>query len=170
MDVIGAISPATPADIAEMAASFPDWGARQKHEDRWQQQQQGNAVYLIAQQQGQPVGHALLKWHGATDPHVVQRRTMPCPDLEDIFVLGDWRGHGIGTALICMAEKLATAQGFHHTGLSVGIENPTAQRLYERLGYQDAGFGVYTEQGSYLDEQGHTQVWEERCVYLIKEL
>lgn len=166
----GEISPATRADITEIAASFPDWGARHKHDQRWQQQQQGNAVYLIARQQGQPVGHAYLKWHGADDPQVVQQRIGLCPDLEDIFVLGHWRSHGIGSALIRMAEALVTAQGFQSIGLSVSIENPAARRLYERLGYQDAGFGVYTEQGAYLDEHGHTQVWEERCIYLIKQL
>ncbi len=166
----GDISPATPAEIAEMTESFPDWGTRQKHEERWHQQEQGKAVYLIARRQGKPVGHAYLKWQGATDVHVVERRTMPCPDIEDLFVLGDWRSKGIGSALIGEAEELSIRQGFQHIGLSVGIENPAARRLYERLGYQDVGFGVYTEQGSYLDEQGSIQVWEERCVYLIKEL
>lgn len=165
-----AISPVTLADVAALEKTFPDWGARQKHNERWQRQQNGDAVYLIAHQHGQPVGHALLKWQGITDPHVVQRRVMPCPDLEDIFVLGEWRSHGIGTALIRAAENLAAGQGFQHLGLSVGIENSAARRLYERLGYQDAGFGAYTEQGTYLDEHGHTQVWEERCIYLIKQL
>ncbi len=166
----GEIGPATPADIAEMTASFPDWGARQKHDQRWQEQEKGNAVYLIAHQQSQPVGHAFLKWHGATDPHVVEHRNVSCPDMEDIFVLGEWRNHGIGTTLIGMAESLVIAQGFQHIGLSVGIENPAARRLYERLGYQDVGFGEYMEQGTYLDEQGNLHVWEERCVYLIKQL
>ncbi|MFN8443509.1 MAG: GNAT family N-acetyltransferase [Caldilineaceae bacterium] len=166
----GEIGPATPADIAEMAAIFPDWGARHKHEERWQQQEQGKAVYLIARQQGHPVAHAYLKWQGAGDPHVVERRTIPCPDIEDLFVLGDWRSQGVGTALIHAAEEQVLAQGFQHIGLSVGIENPAARRLYERLGYQDAGFGEYTEHGTYLDAQGQSRVWEERCVYLMKEL
>ncbi len=166
----GEIYPATPADIAEMRASFPDWGARQKHEDRWQQQQQGKALYLVAGQEGHPVGHAFLKWQGATDAHIVERRTMPCPDIEDIFVLSNWRSQGIGTMLISVAEELSIERSFQHIGLSVGIENPTAQRLYARLGFQDAGFGVYAEQGTYLDEQGYTQTWEEHCLYLIKKL
>lgn len=166
----GEISPATPADITVMTESFPDWGARQKHAARWQQQEQSNALYLVARQLGEPVGHAYLKWQGAGDPHVVERQTVPCPDLEDLFVLGAWRSQGIGTALLHMAEELALAWGFQHIGLSVAVENSAAWRLYERLGYQDAGFGEYTEQGTYLNAQGQLQTWEERCVYLIKEL
>lgn len=39
-----AISPATPEDILYLENNFPDWGARQKHGERWQRQQAGAAV------------------------------------------------------------------------------------------------------------------------------
>lgn len=164
------ISPATLADIEQLTNSFPDWGARQKHGERWQRQQSGAAIYLVARHNDQPVGHALLKWGGATDPHVAQRLATACPDLEDLFVLGDWRNQGIGGDLLRVAEALVMRHGFDQLGLSVSVENPDAQRLYERLGYRDAGFGPYVEQGSYTDEQGQIRSWEETCIYLIKHL
>jgi GNAT superfamily N-acetyltransferase len=162
------ISPITAEDIIYLESSFPDWGARQKHNQRWQRQKQGEVVYLIARQNGKPVGHVLLKWQGASEPQVVAQRHTACPDVEDLFVLAAWRNQGIGAQLMRTAEELVRAQGVGQIGLSVGVENSGARRLYARLGYQDAGFGEHTERGIYLDADEKPQVWEECCVYLIK--
>jgi GNAT superfamily N-acetyltransferase len=164
------ISPVTPADVTYLETTFSDWGARQKHKERWQRQQQGEVVYLIARLHSVPVGHALLKWQGAAEPHIAAQYNASCPDLEDLFVLATWRNQGIGAQLIQATEELVRNQGSGQIGLSVGVENPAARRLYERLGYRDAGFGEHTERGIYLDGEENPQVWEECCVYLIKHL
>ena len=163
------IRPIIKADIALLEKRFPQGGIA-KHTERFLRQQNGEAVYLIAWHQGQPVGHALLKWGGSQDEHITRQLRVMCPDIEDLFVLTELGSQGIGSQLICFAEQLAWEQGYTYTGLSVGAEIEPARRLYESLGYQDAHFGEHTERGEYFDEQGQHHTWEEICIYLIKDL
>ena len=162
------IYPATAEDVAFMTAHFPDSSAAVKHAERFQRQQAGKVIYFVARLAGQPIGHGLLKWGGATEEHVVSRLVAPCPDLEDLFVLSSLRSQGIGTSILQMAEASAQARGYAQLGLSVAVDNPAALRLYERLGYGDAGFGEYVEHGEFMDAQGQKQSWTESCLYLIK--
>jgi beta-lactamase class A len=150
--------------------AFPDWASKHKHAERLQRHQAGEAVYLIAWCDAQPVGHVLLKWNGATEEHVASRMSLRCPDIEDLFVLDAQRNQGYGARLIHAAEELVRARVHALIGLSVGIDNINAKRLYERLGYSDAGFGVYVEQGKYVDSDGQTQTWHETCIYMTKTL
>lgn len=89
------IKPITKADIAVLEKRFPQGGLA-KHAERFLRQQKGEAVYLIAWYQGQPVGHALLKWDGSQDEHITRQLRVMCPDIEDLFVLTELRSQGIG--------------------------------------------------------------------------
>ena len=164
------IKPIVETDIALLEKRFPEAGPA-KHAERFARQQKGEAIYLIAWIQGQPAGHALIKWGGSQDEPVARQIRTATPDIEDLFVYGELRSQGIAGQLLSFAERLAREQGYTKVGLSVAVEtNERARRLYERLGYQDAHFGEYTERGEYCDEQGQPQAWEERCIYLIKDL
>ena len=55
--------------------------------------------------------------------------------LIGIAVDEDWRGRGIGTALLHAAEDWARDRGFDTLELDVADPNRDARRLYERLGY-----------------------------------
>ena len=59
--------------------------------------------------------------------------------LWSFAVIPHLQGLGIGTALIAEAEKLAGARGFGIAEIHVEQDNPAAQRLYERLGYEVVG-------------------------------
>ena len=48
---------------------------------------------------------------------------------------------GIGTALVQAGEDTARRLGHGRIALGVGLDNPGARRLYERLGYRDWGHG-----------------------------
>ena len=164
------IRPITAADLPLVEANLTNGGTA-KHAARLACQERGEAVYLIAWQHARPVGHALLKWDGATDVPAPERLNAPCPDVEDLWVAEELRGQGIGSRLLHAAEELAYARGCRWIGLSVGVIPPSpARRLYERLGYQDAGLGLHVEQDEYLDETGEIRRWQETCVYLIKAL
>ncbi|BAJ64792.1 putative acetyltransferase [Anaerolinea thermophila UNI-1] len=156
-------------DISQLERLFPQGGA-EKHARRLVRQQNGSAVYLIAFLAEMPVGHLLLKWDGARDEAVRANRPVPCPDLEDLFVREEYRQQGIATQLLRHAEDLARQCGYAEIGLAVGLENPDARRLYDRLGYREAGFGTYRVHGMYVDEQGALCTWEEECVYLVKRI
>ncbi len=156
-------------DLPRLERLFPQGGA-EKHARRLVRQQNGSAVYLIAFLDEVPAGHILLKWDGAKDEAVLANRPVPCPDLEDLFVHEEYRQQGIATQLLHYAENLSRQRGYAEIGLAVGLDNPDARRLYERLGYREAGFGAYRVHGMYVDEQGALCTWEEECVYLVKNI
>ncbi len=47
-----------------------------------------------------------------------------------------WQGHGIGSALLKHAERLAVKFGLETCSLNVDSQNPRARALYERQGYR----------------------------------
>jgi ribosomal protein S18 acetylase RimI-like enzyme len=155
--------------VGILERAFPE-GSADKHRGRLARQECGEVVYLIAWDAGTPVGHALLKWAGATEPHLVAHFRGTCPDVEDLLVAVDWRSQGIGTQLLTVAARLVSERGYARIGLSVDVRNPRARALYERLGYTDAGMGIHREEGTYVDQQGQLQRWEDICIYLVKPL
>jgi aminoglycoside 6'-N-acetyltransferase len=53
-----------------------------------------------------------------------------------IAVAPEWRGRGVGTALMQAAEDWARAHGAERMVLDLNAANEGARRLYERLGYE----------------------------------
>ena len=126
------------------------------HEARAQLQRGERAVYLIALDDGAPVGHALLKLPPLGSEHP---RADGIPEVEDLFVAETHRSSGVGSRLLQEAEDLARGRGFDRLGLAVGVGNAGAHRLYERAGYEDAGLGEFWVEGA-----------RETCRYLVKRL
>jgi GNAT superfamily N-acetyltransferase len=164
------IVPARQTDLPRLQAHLPAGGPA-KHDDRLRRQSCGEVVYLIAWLDERPVGHALIKWDGCADEPVAARLDGPCPDIEDLYVADDVRQRGIGTQLLAKAERRVRQRGMRRAGLSVGTEtNEATCRLYERLGYRDAGFGPFVDHGAYVDAGGQHRQWHETCIYLIKDM
>ena len=140
-----------------------------RHRQRYRLQEEGGGYCLIAWHDGLPVGHGVISWSGSPDePMASQLRD--CPDIEDLFVLPEYRSRGIGSQLLAALEGLARRYGYSRVGLGVAIDNVRAWDLYLRRGYADSGFGEYTHYTIYIDDQGRTRARTESCVYLIKEL
>ena len=55
--------------------------------------------------------------------------------ISNIAVFPEYRGTGIGTALITKIEQYAKKKGLKKIALDVEVENSDAVRLYQRLGY-----------------------------------
>jgi GNAT superfamily N-acetyltransferase len=105
----------------------------------------------------------------AKEPGV--RRQLPgVPGLDHLEVLGPLWGQGIGTALIRAAEDTARQLGHERIALGVGLGNPKARRLYERLGDVDWGHG--TVEGTWVEhpDDGPPVTLSEVCDMLIKRL
>ncbi len=51
-------------------------------------------------------------------------------------VTREWRGRGIGTQLVEHALEVGRQKGCTRAALDVSVENPQAQALYERLGFE----------------------------------
>ena len=164
------IRPIAMEDVAaiEEHISF-DWAALRKHRERLEEQEGGEALYLVAWIGDLPVGHLLVKWQGSTDEPVASVLN-DCPDIEDLFVSPEYRFNRIGTRLLETAEQLAVDKGYARVGLGVSVDNPRARSLYERLGYRDAGFEEYETGGAYVDRDGTEMTWKEVCVYMTKQL
>jgi predicted N-acetyltransferase YhbS len=77
------------------------------------------------------------------------------------------RSSGIGSALVEEAERRVAERGFSRIGLAVGVDNPRARVLYERLGYERWEHGTLEVS---WPVPGEARRESERCVYLTKEL
>ena len=134
------------ADLDALVAVFR--GERFFFGDCLVKQRAGGGVLLVAWLDGWPVGDVFLDGDPAEEPEI--RRWLPgVPRLNHLEVLGPLQRRGIGTALIRAGEAAARELGHRRVALGVGVDNPDARRLYERLGYADWGHGSIV--GTYLD-------------------
>ena len=67
-----------------------------KHTKRIERQKKGEAIYLIAWKGGVPVGHAFVKWNPPL-PEEFAKIVKDFADIEDLFVLPEYRSQGIGS-------------------------------------------------------------------------
>lgn len=56
-----------------------------------------------------------------------------------MMVAADWRGRGVGTALVAAAIEWARAHGLHKLALSVFPHNDAAIALYRKSGFVEEG-------------------------------
>jgi GNAT superfamily N-acetyltransferase len=132
------IRPASAGDLEPLVAVF---GAERRFfADCLATQEAGGGVLLVAWVDGRPVGDVFLSLGPADEPEV--RRHLPgVPTLVHLEVVGPLQRRGIGTALVRAGEDAARRLGHDRVALGVGLDNPGARRLYERLGYTDWGRG-----------------------------
>jgi GNAT superfamily N-acetyltransferase len=83
---------------------------------------------LLAELGGKPVGFALFFTTYSTF------RTAPCMHLEDLFVMPDARGHGIGLALLRRVAAIAHERGCPRLDWNVLDWNTPAIGFYEAQG------------------------------------
>jgi GNAT superfamily N-acetyltransferase len=160
------IRPGSAADLAALVAAL---GQRHFFTDHLARQRDGGAVLLVAWLDGRPVGDVFLECGPAAEPEV--RRLLPgVPRLIHLEVLGPFQGRGIGTALIRAGEDTARRLGHERIALGVGVDNPNARRLYERLGYADWGHGTVVGTWVERDHDGPPVTLSEVCDLLVKHL
>ena len=90
---------------------------------------QEGASILVAKIDGQTTGFAWYSLHGAFHRSAYLRL---------IGVLPAWQGHHVGEALLKAAED-ASAEHVQDMFLLVTHTNLSAQRFYQRMGYQQVG-------------------------------
>jgi ribosomal protein S18 acetylase RimI-like enzyme len=134
----------------------------------WDGQRAGRWTVLTAWLGDRLVGSGFLRWERPFLPDIAARLPGQV-EVAFLQVQPDLRGHGIGTALLELAERLAGERGVRSLGLGVGDDNAGARRLYERLGYRANGLR-YTVEYESVDDDGRTAKREESGTYLIKVL
>lgn len=118
----------------------------------WDQQCAGDCVLLIAWLADRPVGSGQLVW------------TTP-PELRNLNVVAALRGEGVGSAIVAAAERIVPIGS--RLAVGVGLDNPRARALYERLGYVGTG-RVTTTTYEYVADDGSPSTATEVDEELIK--
>jgi GNAT superfamily N-acetyltransferase len=132
------LTPATPGDVPVVFDLIKALAAYEKlsHEVTGTTQQLEQALFgdrtyaeaILARWQGHPVGFALFFHNFSTF------LAQPGLYLEDLFVLPDYRGKGIGKALLCHLADLAVERGCGRLEWSVLDWNQPAIDFYQHMG------------------------------------
>ncbi len=92
-----------------------------------------DAFALIAEEDGRPVGYALVSFHDRDDSHATGDRFA---ELHSLAVLPEVRGGGLGTRLLREVYRHVRAVGVEEMIIGVLATNDDAMRLYEREGFR----------------------------------
>jgi ribosomal protein S18 acetylase RimI-like enzyme len=100
---------------------------RQIIADAYEAHQRGNGLMLVCEMNGFPVGQVWIRFAGQPPGSGL---------IWALRVLQPLQGLGLGTRLIAAAEAALLGRGCHRAEIGVEKNNPSARRLYERLGYR----------------------------------
>lgn len=104
------------------------------------QQQTFTTVWQIAKiQKLQLVTQFLHKFRDIIDLIVLDEGNTDEYHVSMLATLSQFRGMGVGRALLEYSEQLAVHKGYTKISLTVAVENTTAQRLYTQQGYEVIG-------------------------------
>jgi GNAT superfamily N-acetyltransferase len=134
------IRPAEASDIPALADLIRQLSRYEKleHEVSMTEEMLANGLFgprpyaeaVLAEEEGRPVGFALFFHSYSTF------LAQPGIYLEDLFVLPEHRGRGVGRALLRHLARLAVERGCGRLEWAVLDWNEDAIRFYERLGAQ----------------------------------
>lgn len=123
--------------------NFP-WTSLQATNEKWEryyaEQQRNVRTVCIAKIQDECVGYGSLLWvseyPGFKDSNI--------PEINDVWILAERRGNGLGRDLIQYLESIARQKNHKQIGIGVGLykDYGSAQNLYVQLGYIPDGQGV----------------------------
>ncbi len=129
------------SDVDSIAQAFAHWNKqREQYVRYWRENHEGQRVTLVAVWGEQVVGYTNVIWQPEYEPF----REAGIPEINDMNVIAEFQRHGIGTALIREAERIATEHGKSIMGIGFGLtaDYGAAQRLYPKLGYIPDGRGA----------------------------
>jgi ribosomal protein S18 acetylase RimI-like enzyme len=126
--------------------------------------------YLVVLARGRPVGFGVLvlDWPEHWPPPEFPDRL---PKMIDLWVSPDHRSAGAGTALIRRMEEISAERGSPELFLSVNPgENPRAEALYRRLGYEPVDPEPYLARWEFTDSGGTFHSGEDLVIDLAKRV
>jgi predicted N-acetyltransferase YhbS len=124
---------------------------------------------LVAYVDDEPVGNVYLWCEPLEEPEL--RAAYPdAPLLNHLEVRPEWRGRGVGADLVHAVEDAARRRGYDLVVLGVGLDNPRAKRLYERLGYLDWNNGPIVARWTEPDGSGGIRYASLTVDTLVKSL
>lgn len=126
------VRPATAGDCAALERLIGQLGYEASARDigpRLAAMEQAGLAVLVAEHGGRVVGCL------STSVMRVLHRPAPVGRISMMVVEEDFRGRGIGAALVRAAEQALVAQGCQLVEVTSNLARADAHRFYERLGY-----------------------------------
>jgi GNAT superfamily N-acetyltransferase len=153
------IHPIRPDELAAVSEGLVHRSPEQ-HRARVERQARGVFTYLIAWEDGAPVGHVGIDWPDEREPESMFERHGQ-PTVHDLEVLKESRGRGIGRALMLGLERSVRERGMDVIRLGTGLDEgyAAARKLYRLLGFVEVPGSLYIE-SSILP--GH----RDQCIYI----
>lgn len=130
------------------------------------EQQRGKRKVFVAELEGDILGYVTLMSQAVSGPF----KDMKIPEIADFNVLIDYRGNGIGRALLDAAEAEA-AKVCDLVCLGVGMHSDygRAQRMFALRGYVPDGSGIWYK-GEILQKNEAAVNDDNLTLYMIKQL
>ncbi len=139
------------------------------HSDDLHDQSLSDISFFVAWLNGDPVGHALVRWLGPREKTV--RRNYPdCPEIYRLKVLKEFREQGIATAIIKKCENDALKRHCLLIGLGTDPNISSTDNLYKRSGYEPSTVGSYIDTYKTRLEDGTVVTIRKDAQFLIKRI
>ncbi len=158
------IRPLVEADLPALEWDGEFTHFRRVYEQHYRSMRSGNTLIWVAEtEEGIIVGQLFLLLYSQ------QKEVADGIHRAYIFsfrIKPPYRNHGLGTAMMNVAESDLLKRGYSQIRLNVARNNPAARRLYERLGYRVVGSdpGVW----KYQDHNGKWQTVKEPAWRMLK--
>lgn len=148
-------------DVESLAGSLRLDVSTAQVKRRFEESQLGYRTMLVAELNGCAVGTVSMGGGRFQRPGSLRMFAL------DVGI--EFRGCGIGTALIRAVEAVAVDMGTSEVNLEVSVENEDAIRLYERLGFHRLPEQA-TDRWEQLRDDGSTMTVEEQSWIMVKRV
>jgi GNAT superfamily N-acetyltransferase len=155
------------SDLNQFVKSAAHLIENQYFESAFKEQLDNKRIIFLAFVDNVLAGYVHLNFHPLYAPF----SRLNIPEIQDLFVLADYRRQGIGEHLILVSEKAAKEYGAESIGIGVGITGDfgSAQRLYIRMGYVPDGAGVVFDRQKV--QSGDIRPIDDRlCLMVVKDI
>ena len=162
------IRPIEESDLDKMDNTFKSEFGR-AHADDLHDQSLSRISFFVAWLDGNPVGHALVRWLGPREETL--RKDYPdCPEIYRVRVLKEFRSQGIATAIIKKCEDEALKRQCLLIGLGTHSNITSKDNLYIRLGYKPSTAGNYIDTYKTGSDDGTVATICKEAQFLIKRI
>ncbi len=162
------IRPIEKSDLDKIDSTFKSEFGR-THADDLHDQSLSNISFFVAWLNGNPVGHALVRWSGPRE-ETVRKNYSDCPEIYRLRVLKEFRSQGIATAIIKECENEAFKRHCLLIGLGTHSKLISKDNLYIRSGYELSKVDSYIDTYKTRTDNGTVAIIRKEAQFLIKRL
>lgn len=131
------------SDLDILEREFPQ-PSPTSHQKRLQKQNEGKAAYNCAELDGTIVAIQLIRWRGPQKK--ADRKLSDLPEVGSLYTLPDYRGKGIGGALVRYSEDMIKSRGYEGVGAIIKDNNDISIQMHLKDGYERIGEATRTKQ------------------------